>query len=456
MPTNTYVALDKVTVGTATPAITFTNIPQGYTDLVLVLSGTKTGASGEGIALRVGNGSLDTGSNYSDTILWGNGSSAGSDRTTSATRSRITYYASWISTAISVDTIHFQNYSNTTTYKTILSRANTANQGVDATVSLWRSTSAINTISVYPFADNFAVGTTASLYGIAATSVGAKATGGDIYADSQYYYHVFDSTGTFTPLQSLSCDVLSVGGGGGGGWGNGGGGGGGEIDLFSTVSTTATNYTVTVGAGGAGGTGSGGVRGGNGTTSSFSLGGTTFVSSLGGGGGGSGDASAGNTAGGNGGSGGGGNFSDVGGSASGSNTFAGGNGANSHPKYSGGGGGGATAAGATATASVGGNGGQGYAISNISGLSAIFPTTQVWSSGGGGGTSDINGGGVNTRGVGGTGAGSGAVSNGGTSVFASTSATSFGSGGGGGGWNGGGNAAAGLGFQGVVIIRYAK
>ena len=36
MATNTYVALDKVTVGIATPSITFTGISQAYTDLVIV------------------------------------------------------------------------------------------------------------------------------------------------------------------------------------------------------------------------------------------------------------------------------------------------------------------------------------------------------------------------------------------------------------------------------------
>ena len=168
MATNTYVALDTKTIGTAVPTVTFTNIPQGYTDLVLVLSGTKTGASGEGIALRVGNGSLDTGSNYSDTILWGNGSSAGSDRTSSASRSRITYYASWISTAFSVNTIHFMNYSNTTTNKTMINRQNSTTGGApaaEAVVSLWRSTAAINYIKIT--ADvNFTSGSTFTLYGV--------------------------------------------------------------------------------------------------------------------------------------------------------------------------------------------------------------------------------------------------------------------------------------------------
>jgi hypothetical protein len=292
MATNTYVALDKVTVTSATPSITFTNINQGYTDLVLVLSGTKTVASGEGIGLRVGNGSLDTGSNYSETIVWGNGSGSGSDRTTSQTRSRITYYGAWISGAFSVNTVHFNNYSNTTTFKPILSRANTSSQGVDATVSLWRSTAAINTISVYPFADSFDVGTTASLYGIRAEGLtpAPKATGGVISSDSTYMYHTFTSTGNFTPSQSLTCDYFIVAGGGGagatvgGGW-SGGGGGGGGYRTFSSVSfASGTAYTATIGAGGAGGSGSGGT--GSVGSNTTLIGGAISTATSGGGGGG--------------------------------------------------------------------------------------------------------------------------------------------------------------------------
>ena len=61
------------------------------------------------------------------------------------------------------------NYSNTTTFKTILMRANNAALGVDAIVGLWRSTAAINEIKVFPTGGaNFETGSTFSLYGIKA------------------------------------------------------------------------------------------------------------------------------------------------------------------------------------------------------------------------------------------------------------------------------------------------
>jgi len=164
MPTNTYVALDKVTVGTATPSITFTSIPQSYTDLVLVAAFATDNASS--INLNVGNGSIDTGSNFSWTYLLGNGSSASSSRGTSDTR--IFSGATNSSNGQSNATYSFQNYSNTTTNKTIINRFNDTTNGVYATVGLWRNTAAINQIRLLANGNNFAVGSTFSLYAIKA------------------------------------------------------------------------------------------------------------------------------------------------------------------------------------------------------------------------------------------------------------------------------------------------
>jgi hypothetical protein len=74
---------------------------------------------------------------------------------------------------------HIQNYSNSTTYKTWLSRANRASsaldyQGTDAVVGLWRSTAAITSITVKNRRGgvdyNFASGSNFKLYGIQAGS----------------------------------------------------------------------------------------------------------------------------------------------------------------------------------------------------------------------------------------------------------------------------------------------
>ena len=66
--------------------------------------------------------------------------------------------------------INIQNYSNTTTYKTILGRANNAVTGVTETVGLWRSTSAITSMTLLQSygSDLFKTGSTFTLYGIKA------------------------------------------------------------------------------------------------------------------------------------------------------------------------------------------------------------------------------------------------------------------------------------------------
>ena len=167
MATNTYVALDKITVGSAVASVTFSSIPSGYTDLVIVgNSGTTSGNAN--IALQVGNGSIDTGNNYSFTHLNGDGSTAASGRVSNTAQIYIDYSAYAISTLTSVYTWHLQDYANTTTYKTVLGRSNTASRGTNATVGLWRSTSAINQIKIDPQSTTFLANSTFTLYGIEA------------------------------------------------------------------------------------------------------------------------------------------------------------------------------------------------------------------------------------------------------------------------------------------------
>jgi hypothetical protein len=60
------------------------------------------------------------------------------------------------------------NYANTTTYKTVLSRANNSAAGTEAIVGLWRSSAAITSMTVLSETGNIAIGSTFSLYGILA------------------------------------------------------------------------------------------------------------------------------------------------------------------------------------------------------------------------------------------------------------------------------------------------
>ena len=164
---STYTPIATYTSGSAFSNYTFTSIPGTYTDLILVGNlGTTSGSAN--IALQVGNGSIDTGNNYSFTNINGDGSSAGSSRVSNTAQIYIDYSAYATTTLTSTYIWHIQNYSNTTTYKTVLGRSNTASRGTNATVGLWRSTSAINQVKIDPQSTTFLANSTFTLYGIAA------------------------------------------------------------------------------------------------------------------------------------------------------------------------------------------------------------------------------------------------------------------------------------------------
>lgn len=74
--TATYESIETTTLGSAAANITFSSIPSTYTDLVVVYTLKAETASAD-IYMRFNS---DSGSNYSNTILWGNGTSAGSNR----------------------------------------------------------------------------------------------------------------------------------------------------------------------------------------------------------------------------------------------------------------------------------------------------------------------------------------------------------------------------------------
>jgi hypothetical protein len=164
---NTYTPIFTTTLGSAQASVTFSSIPSTYTDLVLVISANEI--TGNNIFLQF-NG--DTGSNYSRTFLSGTGSSSLSGRDTTQTNMQIDAYgyAPTAANTFGVLNAFIQNYSNTTTYKTVLSRANNASAGVDACVGLWKSTAAINSIliDIIGTTANFNTGSTFSLYGILA------------------------------------------------------------------------------------------------------------------------------------------------------------------------------------------------------------------------------------------------------------------------------------------------
>lgn len=167
MPTPTYVPIATYTIPSAAASYTFTSIPSTYTDLVLITTG-GTVSSGQAIYAQFNS---DTTTNYSDTVLIGNGSAASSTR---ATLNGVRVLGRFVGTDGTLNAngiTHIMNYANTTTFKAVLNRCNNSN-GTSASVSLWRATpAAINSITlVGDGPSNILAGSTFTLYGIKAGS----------------------------------------------------------------------------------------------------------------------------------------------------------------------------------------------------------------------------------------------------------------------------------------------
>jgi len=163
--TSTYEKIATTTLGSDTATITFSSITGIYTDLVISLVAGQSAALNDSFILRV-NG--DTANNYSDTYLLGNGSTVIAGN---ISNNGFIGYGDLGGTAITAQFIfNFMNYSNTTTYKTVLTRYNSLQKGrTVASVSLWRSTSAITSINFsFNGSDLLKAGTTATIYGIKA------------------------------------------------------------------------------------------------------------------------------------------------------------------------------------------------------------------------------------------------------------------------------------------------
>lgn len=164
MPTPTEELIAKTTLASAAASYTFSSIPNNYTDLILVSSNVT--CSGTYTLCARLNG--DTGSNYSWTTLFGNGTSALSYRTTAETRGLcFGAYVNGMSATVPATSIaHIMNYSSTSIYKTSISRYSGTADGVESEVSLWRSTAAINSVEIRATTGNLLTGSTFSLYGV--------------------------------------------------------------------------------------------------------------------------------------------------------------------------------------------------------------------------------------------------------------------------------------------------
>ena len=159
----TYEPISTNTLSSATSTITFSSIPATYTDLVFVLTFTTTTAS-QDTNLQF-NG--DTATNYSRTVLSGSGAAVSSARQSSVAQIQIgnnNFSSTTIPQMISINVFSYAGSTNKTA-SCVISADTNGSGAVERSVGLWRSTSAITSMSLIS-TGSFATGTSATLYGI--------------------------------------------------------------------------------------------------------------------------------------------------------------------------------------------------------------------------------------------------------------------------------------------------
>jgi hypothetical protein len=147
-------------------SFTFSNIPSGYTDLVVKVSPRGTVAE-DGMGIRFNS---DSGSNYTFRVVVGQGSAASSFSGTSS-------YLPIGRQSGSTDTVN--TFGNNEFYIPNYTLSNQKSVSVDAVMEnnatvaraqlaagLWSGTAAITSVTVLPGSGSFATSTTATLYGI--------------------------------------------------------------------------------------------------------------------------------------------------------------------------------------------------------------------------------------------------------------------------------------------------
>ena len=163
----TYELIASNTLSSSAASVTFSAIPNTFTDLVLKTSvrSTRSDRVTRNFYLQF-NG--DTSSNYSWTFVSNGGSSRGS----SSTFSDIGYIPAGLTTANTFGSgdLYIPNYtvSQNKPFSSVDTSENNSSSDwyIRATANLWRNTAAITSILIYPESDSMASGSSFFLYGI--------------------------------------------------------------------------------------------------------------------------------------------------------------------------------------------------------------------------------------------------------------------------------------------------
>ena len=159
--------LETVTLTANSTLIDFSSIPQDYKHLQIRATSRNTFAN---IEMAIGFNS-DTGNNYTQHYLSGNGSTVTSAGNTAqpytlAGISARTAEAAGIFGLGVIDILDFTNTSKNTTMRALGGLHSAGNSYIQLRSGAWLNTSAISSVQIKVFGQNFVAGSRFSLYGI--------------------------------------------------------------------------------------------------------------------------------------------------------------------------------------------------------------------------------------------------------------------------------------------------
>ena len=158
----TYEPISTNTLGSNTATVTFSSIPSTYTDLIVIINYRSANTSAGSVRCTVN--SVTSG--YSGTYV-GSSTVVYSGKDTGNAYFRPLFLPS-SNSPFGIGIIQFQNYSNTSVNKTVISRYGSPNNETVAYASLIQTTNAISTIAFSTDTTGYASGSTFTLYGIKA------------------------------------------------------------------------------------------------------------------------------------------------------------------------------------------------------------------------------------------------------------------------------------------------
>lgn len=173
MPARFLISSQTLTSGALT--VTFSSIPQTYTDLELRISARKVSPAGQNTDFLIRFNS-DTTTLYSTTRITGNGATAASDRQSAVSAQVLTdMIPGSASTANTFGTLamYIPNYTSTGNKPASAFGANennTTTAYILGHAGLYRGTSGISSIDITTSSQNYEVGSSFYLYGISKTN----------------------------------------------------------------------------------------------------------------------------------------------------------------------------------------------------------------------------------------------------------------------------------------------